>query len=135
MNLCYSINKATLQEILNHLERCDDQFIPPLSSTVILGEYAYKITQKAERVECYNEQKLIALVAFYMNRETGVSFITNVSVEKLFNNLGIARKLVKKCEDISLSQNIFQIKLEVNIYNSAAINLYNKLGYTEEKKK
>jgi hypothetical protein len=71
-------NQADAGAILEHLQRCDDQFTPPLSSRVNLKDYAAKLALNAERFEIFDDGKLVALVAMYLNPDC--AFISNVSV-------------------------------------------------------
>ena len=47
----YKINQSSNLDILQHLNNCDDNFIPKLSSKVNLKDYSNKIFENAVRIE------------------------------------------------------------------------------------
>ena len=65
----FKVNSATAREIAGHLGRCDDLFIPPLSSHTEIDGYAQKIRRHAVRFEAWAEGNLVGLVAAYLNDE------------------------------------------------------------------
>lgn len=128
INCC--INKSNAIEILGHLLGCDDQFIPQLSLSVNLEEYAFKIFKNAVRFEAIDEGKIIGLVAIYCNDEKKISaFITSVSVDRNKQGLGIGSELVDAGIEYVKCLGFKNIKLEVDSKNIKAINLYRKKGF------
>ncbi len=86
---------ATKEDIHAHLEECDGGFHPKLSLKVDIGEYAAKIRARARTFEAWSGEKLVGLVAAYMNdRATRTGFITSVSVATSFVGRGIASALL-----------------------------------------
>jgi ribosomal-protein-alanine N-acetyltransferase len=122
-------NYSTLTEVVEHLIECDSLFNPKLSSRVDISEYSKKIVNHAERYELYDGDKLIGLLAIYHNRESGESFITNVSVCKEYQGRGLSRELIKDCLIDASNDGIKRIRLEVNIHNHVAIKLYRSIGF------
>ncbi|MBN1294979.1 MAG: hypothetical protein JXB48_24295, partial [Candidatus Latescibacteria bacterium] len=57
----------TIDDILEFITKLDDDFIPPLSSRVNLNDYAQKIIEKAYCIVGIENNKIIALISFYMN--------------------------------------------------------------------
>ncbi len=51
----YFLNKATTAQIIDHLQRCNADFIPPLSGRTNIDDYALKITNKATRFEAWSK--------------------------------------------------------------------------------
>ena len=47
MSIDYIRDRASVQEILDHLSRCSEDFIPPLRERVKLPDYALKIVNDA----------------------------------------------------------------------------------------
>lgn len=129
--LTYHQNTSTSEEIKVHLELCDCYFIPKLSTTVDIKDYAEKLFQKANRFECWKNKQLIGLVAFYHNQTENFYYITNVSVDPNHYGLGIAKKLLTSITELSEKNNIPRIILEVNKENGAALKLYTNLGFEE----
>ena len=92
MSISFKHNIASQTEILSHLQSVSTAFVQDLSQRVNLEEYSQKLFSLAEREEAWCEDKLIGLVAYYINCDTQKSFITNVSVDVKYQNQGIATK-------------------------------------------
>jgi ribosomal protein S18 acetylase RimI-like enzyme len=130
MNVTYQIKKAAPGEILIHLKKCSDNFIPPLASKVNLDEYAQKLADRSITFEAWDENNLVGLVATYFNDlENRIAYITNVSVEKEYNGRGIANELVKRCIEYAKEKDFQNIMLEVSENNTGAIQLYKKFKF------
>lgn len=130
----YSIkyNTKNVNELRNHLERCDSMFVPPLSLRVDIGEYADKIVNNAYTVELWETNKLMGLIAAYFNdplEQKG--YITNVSLEKEIQGKGLAEKLMQHVLQIAEELKYSEIRLEVDFNNINAIKLYHKLNFIE----
>jgi ribosomal protein S18 acetylase RimI-like enzyme len=128
----FKINQSNNSDILEHLKKCNDQFIPPLSSRVSIDEYSVKIFEKAIRFELWDGLNLIGLTAAYKNNESNSLFITNVSVEKEFSGKGLANKLIEEVINYCKTNGHENVKLEVNIDNHKAISLYKKFNFKTE---
>ena len=128
-NLNYTFNKSSAIQIQVHLEKCSASFIPPLKETVNLSNYAEKIFTKAKRFECWNNNQLVGLVAAYINLETKIAYITNVSVEENYKGQGIAKQILNNCFLYCEQQALENIDLEVHQENNIAINLYLQKGF------
>jgi ribosomal protein S18 acetylase RimI-like enzyme len=127
--ICY-LNKATEDEIAEHLAHCDAEFVPPLSSRLRLSDYARKVAFQATRFEAWSENTMVGLVAAYCNdHETRTAYITSVSVLKEWARKGIARKLMRQCIKHVQSLGLQQIMLEVSVENRIAIRLYEEEGF------
>lgn len=129
----FKINQSCSSDILEHLKKCNDQFIPPLSSRVSIDEYSFKIFEKAIRFELWDGLNLIGLTAAYKNNERNSLFITNVSIEKDYSGNGLANKLIEEVINYCKTNGFKNIKLEVNIDNFKAISLYTKFNFKTEK--
>jgi len=126
----FRLNHASESKLAEHLRCCDADFIPPLSHRVEIETYAEKIKQKAMRFEAWSDNKLIGLVAAYLNNEKKCGFITSVSVLRDWTGKGVAGKLMKQCIRHAISSDMRQLKLEVAANNHPAISLYDKNGFT-----
>ena len=125
-DIIYKINSSTQDEIKSHLEECSNEFTPPLSNYVDIEKYSSKIFEKATRFEVYNKEKLVGLIAIYLNKEEKYGFITNVSLESKFQGLGISKKLLDESINYILEIGLKKIILEVYSINNKAINFYLK---------
>lgn len=128
--IIYTIDKASQNDILNHLRECDKEFVPPLHQKVNIAEYVNKIFNNATTFEAWVNNKLTGLVAAYFNnREKKTAFITNVSVTPDNYGSGIAKELLNKCVTYGIDNKITNLKLEVYELNTRAMNLYKQMGF------
>jgi ribosomal-protein-alanine N-acetyltransferase len=132
--IAYSVNKASVSEITEHLLYCDADFVPTLSARVEISDYAQKIANKAMRFEAWSSGTLVALVAAYCNdQETHIAHITSVSVLKALTGQGIASNLLQQCIGNAKAAGMLHIGLEVTSTNVSAIKLYAKNGFVADK--
>jgi len=125
-------NHATPEVLAAHLRECDFAFKPPLSQRVDIPTYARKIHEKAERFEAWIDNRLVGLVAGYLNMEDRSGFITNVSVVADARGTGIAFSLCSQYLQYAQERNLKSIALEVGKENATAIRLYEKMGFTTQ---
>lgn len=129
-SIAYLLNKASAEQIAEHLLRCDSDFEPALSSRVDINEYAKKIENKATRFEAWSDSTLVGMVAAYCNdREKRLAYITSVSVLRQWAGNGIATRLISRCAEHALASGMRQVNLEVARNNSRVIKLYEKCGF------
>lgn len=119
-------NKSSYSDILDHLTKCSNEFVPPLHEYVDLQTYAKKISEKAERFEFYSGESLEGLLAVYSGE---TSFITNVSVDQKLKGMQVAQSLLKECVHKLTSLGCKLINLEVFVDNKRAINFYLKNNF------
>ncbi len=130
----YTLNKASEAEIVEHLETCGSDFVPPLSGRVKIRDYAKKIFSKAMRFEAWSAGTLVGLVAAYCNdQEKRIAYITNVSVLREWKGKGVAAQLMSQCVEHARASGMGRISLEVAGNNTPAIKLYEKSGFVAEK--
>jgi ribosomal protein S18 acetylase RimI-like enzyme len=125
----FLLNTSSVKQIFTHLNACDTLFVPKLSSYVTIETYAEKLFDKAERIECFEENELLALLAFYVNLDTNFCFITNVSVDEKWKGKKIGDALLFQLDKYCQENNIKHIQLEVRKENSKAINFYKKHNF------
>lgn len=124
------VNRASAEQISEHLSCCDGAFVPPLSERVSIDDFVHKIAGKAMRFEAWLDGELIGLVAAYCNdSETNVAFITSVSVLPGWQGRGIATQLITRCINHARALSFVCIELEVDSRNRAVVGLYEKLGF------
>jgi ribosomal-protein-alanine N-acetyltransferase len=130
--IIYKRGTASKKDIVEHLYRCASNFEPPLDSYTNIEEYGSKIFEHAKTFEAWENNILIGLVAVYYNdMETRIGFITNVSVVKEKQGLGIAHILIENAIDYGKEKNFVQVDLEIkDINNTKVFNLYKNLGFT-----
>jgi 2-polyprenyl-3-methyl-5-hydroxy-6-metoxy-1,4-benzoquinol methylase len=124
MKIQYKINTSSEIDVFEHLNECSSFFIPDLSTYVDIKEYAKKIVYKSTRFEAYHENKLIGLIAIYLNNSD--SFITNFSINSEFQGKNISKVLLFECLEFIKNINNKFLRLEVKKVNNKAINFYKK---------
>ncbi|MCX8500822.1 MAG: GNAT family N-acetyltransferase [Alphaproteobacteria bacterium] len=124
-------NHSTAQAVLQHLWSCDGDFVPPLSTRLNLSDYSQKICAHAERFEyCTAEPpSLVALVAAYFNRETGIGFVTNVSVLPNYRRHGLARHLMERVVAEARARGMNGLRLEAAAGDEATLRFYQRLDF------
>ena len=91
----YLRNSATYDDLVEHLTLCSSEFIPPLDSYVDINIYAWKINKFAVTFEAWHNENLIGLAAvYYNNQESRIGFLTNLSLLKNCQRMGIATHLM-----------------------------------------
>ncbi|MGV8093840.1 MAG: GNAT family N-acetyltransferase [Mangrovibacterium sp.] len=126
----YKYDNASKENIAIHLNRCNLLFTPRLDSYVDIDQYAGKIRNRANTFEAWVDNKLVGLVACYLNnKETQQGYITNVSVLKEFQQKGIANALLGQTIKEALAGGFKTLSLEVGVNNKNAIRLYQDLGF------
>lgn len=127
------IDRSSERDVLSHLERCDIDFTPPLSTRLSLHDYAAKLVALARRVEAWQDDVLIGLAAIYCNAEAGgQAFISTVSVEEAARRQGLANRLVGEACNLARNAHMAAVRLELHPTNLAALRLYQRHGFTVE---
>lgn len=128
MQIVYKKNTASVNTIFIHLNHCNNQFVPALSTRVSLEVYAKKMVYNAILFEAWTDEKLIGMVAMYLNEQKH-GYITNVSVYNEHVGKGIAKQIFVNLMEFAKANSISEIKLEVSAINIVAINLYKNFGF------
>jgi ribosomal protein S18 acetylase RimI-like enzyme len=130
MYIEYKIKTASKEEMVLHLKKCNDNFIPPLDQKVNLEEYAQKLADRSITFEAWINGELAGLIAAYLNDvEHYAGYITSVSVLSDHTGKGIATELLSQCIEYAGKQHFRQIELEVSGDNYGAIQLYKKFNF------
>lgn len=133
MSLDLRIDTATASELISHLVKCSEDFVPSLSSRVDIPGYAQKIAKHALRFEAW-EDELVGLIAAYRDVAAHKAFITNVSVLGSHRSRGVASSLLKAFLMHCSAIEVRQIVLEVDAENLAAVSLYRSHGFIVDRK-
>ena len=124
-------NHSTAQAVLQHLWSCDGDFVPPLSTRLNLSDYSQKICAHAERFEFWTAEppSLVALVAAYFNHESGIGFVTNVSVVPNYRRHGLARLLMERLIAEGRRRGLNGLRLEASEQDEATLRFYQRLDF------
>jgi len=126
----YLSNKASVEQLAEHLTNCGSDFVPPLHERVRITDYANKISSKAMRFEAWSGNVLVGLVAAYFNEmDERIAYITSVSVLLDWTGVGIAGQLMNQCIEHAKATSMRRLSLEVATDNTQAIRLYETKGF------
>jgi ribosomal protein S18 acetylase RimI-like enzyme len=127
----FLLNQSDTVSLEAHLQRCDQLFMPTLSSRISLMAYAEKMKANAMLFECHVNDQLVGLVAMYANDPSKTcAHITNVSLELEYQRQGIAQTLLENAIAFARQHHFLRINLQVNPKNTQAMKLYLKFGFT-----
>ena len=136
MGIRYTQGTASEETILYHLNKCNEDFIPPLDNKVNIQEYATKIFKKSVTFEAWDDDIMVGLVAAYFNDvEVKTGYITNVSIISEYRGKCIACNLLNKCIAYARKNNFKCICLEVSALNSHAVLIYKRIGFQVQEDK
>lgn len=122
--------KLSTQIVHKLLLELDPQFAQRLSKTVVLSEYAKKLSVHAYFVLAKSQDEYLGICAYYINNVSREYFIPYICIGILHRNVGVAKSIMKViCDDADLHH--YKISLEVRKDNIGAINLYHKYGFIE----
>lgn len=125
-----TLNKSDAAAAESHLRECDERFSPSLSARVDLGDYARKLASLADRLEAWDEGRLVGLVAAYLNhQQTRRGFISSVSVCPEFEGRGLASELMRKCVQLAQERGCESLELEVGDGDRRTQAFYHKHGF------
>lgn len=133
--VAYRTKTASRADMHSHLKKCDDMFMPPLSSRVDLVEYSNKLFDKSVSFEAWHRTVLIGMANAYLaGADNGAGFITNVSVLVDYRGKGVASKLLTMCLEHLRNHGVSLVRLEVSCQNHPAIKLYSSAGFRTVKR-
>lgn len=134
MNILF--NTTSLDEIQSYLLEMNAYFVPALGTEIDIYKYSKKIFDYANRLELKIENKLMGLLAFYLNEKENVIYITTFSIHPSIQKSGKAQDLLNYLIEIYKDNNVIQsIELEVNYKNFKAKNFYYKNNFIEKQQK
>lgn len=137
------VNEASQQAIASHLNACDQDFSTRLSERVDVSAYAKKLNEQATTIEAWRGDRLIGLLAAYVETQTlespisrtAKSFISNVSVLRESRRRGVAKRLMarllRELDRRLASSDVLtcEIELEVARDSPSALGLYAQCGF------
>ncbi len=131
-----TINNSNIDDIQNHFDFLPKEYIKSIKDRTDINEYLNKIYNLAERYEIWDKKDLIAFVAVYINKGITVpAYITNVSIVKDKQGLGLAKRLLKYLIEDLTTKKYKKIELEVKEDNKPALSLYRSFGFIKQEDK
>ena len=119
------------EPIIELMRQVDGEFLPPLSSKVDLDAYVDKIIGNALIFQVLENASFAGFIAVYCNDPTfETAFITMVAVSQAARGKGLAASLVRAVIEHCRRAGYNKLALEAYKSNTAAIKLYEKLGFS-----
>jgi ribosomal protein S18 acetylase RimI-like enzyme len=122
-------NRSLISDIEYNLINSDRLFLDELIKVTDFKDYCTKLFTLSNRLEIWNKQDLIGLLAYYQDETANNFFISNLSVCLNFQRRGIGGTLMKRLEIEAIRHSVRTIDLEVLNNNSKAIAFYLSLHY------
>lgn len=115
-------NTNIISEILKEV---DSDFQPPLSSKLVLNDYANKLLDKATFFSVFENSTMCAFIAFYDNDEDRENaYLSMLAVRLKYRGLGLGESLLKHSIRVLKRKSFKYYNLEVFKNNDSAIKLY-----------
>jgi ribosomal protein S18 acetylase RimI-like enzyme len=118
--------------ILRHFNDCSSGFVSSIEQKSNLQAYVAKLHSRAKFVSAWESDRIIGLVAFYLNYPAKQAFISNFSVVSGMEGRGIGGLLMAELH-LAISKRkdlITMIELNVSSENARAIAFYQKHNFT-----
>ena len=92
--------------------------------------YSLKISTSANIIRCYDNDRLIAFIAYYCNNPLkDIAYITMVVVHPDFSKYGVGGKLLQLAIEDARKIGFQRMQLKVHPKNLSAIRLYSRFGF------
>ncbi|MBU0482405.1 MAG: GNAT family N-acetyltransferase [Proteobacteria bacterium] len=119
------ISKPNPKEVYNFLKEMNCDFVPPLSSQIILSDYVEKLCQCATCLFILEQNKIVGLSAIYCNDLINKrAFLTLFVIAKHLRRKGFATKLFNESLNVARSKKMSHFFWEVNSKNKKAMLFY-----------
>ena len=123
-------NRSGASEIEIHLRECSARFAVPLENRVKIDEYAEKLSRLSHRCEVWDGPRLIGLLAVYLNDpESGVGFVSSVSVCEECAGQGVGRLLIEEGKKFAAQRGFSKLQLEVHASDHRTVGFYQRCGF------
>lgn len=120
-------------EIENLLMCCSDDFFDQNlnnESTIKMLAQKYSKFGNVLEIEGGSEQQIYGCIAYYANdMKNAVAYISMIVVRKMFQRMGVGKKLLNSMMDDCKMRRVSEIRLEVDDRNTNAIAFYMKNGF------
>jgi ribosomal protein S18 acetylase RimI-like enzyme len=126
------INQLASSEISRYLLENDNTFVPPLSTRLQIDNYAIKLAKYAVHFCVFINKRLVGYSGCYFNDpDKNDAFISTLSVIQEFRGKGLSKKLLLAIIQYGIKKEYNKIRLQVNVSNKPALNLYSENGFLE----
>lgn len=124
--------KLSIEEILPLLIKFDILFIPRLSESININDYACKLHNHASFIFAKRDETTLGFIAFYRNTEAHQLYITLIAVDTICQHCSIGSRMLQQLVTHK-DEGFTSIALEVRKNNVNAYNFYKKHGFVEHR--
>ena len=128
MPLRFSYGRLSFEEVWQFLIETDNLFPTSLSLHVNIDSYARKLSDFSDFSICRDPKGIVGMISCYTNKPP-VGYISNVCVKNEFQGMGVFTKMFMLLVAKAKEKGIETLRLEVDLNNSKALNLYSLLGF------
>jgi ribosomal protein S18 acetylase RimI-like enzyme len=119
--------KEYSDRINKFLKEMDLDFIPNLSSRVIMDDYAEKLATYADTLFLKYNNEDIASCSVYCNYRE--AFISSIGVKSIYKYKNLGKELIQDTINHVITKGCSTVMLDVNKKNFIAIKFYEKCGF------
>lgn len=113
------------------MEACDASFTISVVNGYDFENLLNKIHSYAEFIVVRMSEKPVGYAAIYANDKVSkVGYITLFAIRQEYQHMGIGRKLIERCKEVSLNNGMQSIKLEVLREDEGQQTFYKKQGFS-----
>lgn len=124
--------ESSRTRLLTLMEELDTSYIPPISSITDIGTYCDKLITYAEVFVIKHKGDDFGFIAVYANdQEKHCAFISSIGIKQEFRGCGMGGLLINRAVEVARKQGMQRIRLEVNCYNDAAMELYRRYRFSK----
>lgn len=121
------------QEIESVMARCGNSFFDQsLNNEADIKRFSQKFSQFGRVLVAYDGETPAGFVAYYINSETKVSYISMIIIQKAYQGQGVGSTLLNRMKTDCKNADQQKIRLEVACQNKNAIGFYQKHGFVRE---
>lgn len=120
--------RISAAEAYQWLVECDEKFCPPKWTKERLEKYAEKLSTNAHWILLENDGYKKGVVAYYLNENNKLIFISIIAVSKSYRGQGLGKQLMANVVKL-ISDKFNVISLEVSKDNISAKRLYESFGF------
>ena len=134
VNYIIEKDKVDLALLSEFVKFVDKDFVPPLVGRVDIDLWIEKVYDKGSIVLAEYGDVYVGCLLFYANDvESRTGYIAYLAVESQYRRLGIAKKMLECCFNISRASSMSSISAYTN--NPHALSLYKRMGFVEKSSK
>ena len=126
--------ETTAEKVYDFIKKVDSMFPIPLSNKQNLRIFSEKLFTKGTLCVATDNEKIVSMVGGYTeNIIDNKAYISIVATLDGYKGKGFAKKLIMEFISICKEKNIDAVHLYTVYSNTAAVNMYKSIGFSEWK--